>query len=296
MSTETNMNIELLRPNRLRITPRAKREIRRLCLDSSIVKGTGPNGRIVFNDVIDAGKNIESKIPNRQPEEKTSSMRLAVAKSTSESFRDIPHFYLKAEFNSNLLINTRQQMVEMAAKENLPKITLTDFFIKAIAIALNEVKQANRLWRNGTIQQLTEKNVGLIIGLDEGVIIGIIENADKLSLAEIAEQRIKIVSQAREGKYIPSAKPCTISLSNLGPSIIDEFCAIIPPTQSSVFAIGRSAKRPYVIDNKLFLCNTIKMVLSLDHRVMDGLHGAQLLEKIAELLEDPNNLSSLDLH
>ena len=92
------MSNELLRPNRLKITPRAKREVCRLNLDSSTIKGTGPNGRIVFDDVVNVGKNIDSKIPTCQSKEKTSSMRLAVAKSTSESFRDIPHLYLNPGF------------------------------------------------------------------------------------------------------------------------------------------------------------------------------------------------------
>lgn len=283
------MNNKLLRPDRLRITPRARKEINRLNLDASTINGTGPNGRIIFNDLTNATQTIKHESPIRTSEEKISSIRMAVARSTSESFRDIPHFYLKAECNSNLLINIRQQQLEIAIKENLPKITLTDFFIKAIAIALNEVKQANRLWQDGEIEHLMDKNVGLITGLDEGVVIGIIENADKLSLTEIAKQRIKMVSEIRSGRYT-SAKKCAISLSNLGPSKVDEFCAIIPPTQSSVLAIGRSAKRPYVINDKLFLCNTIKMILSLDHRVMDGLHGAQLLGKITELLETPDTL------
>ena len=175
-----------------------------------------------------------------------------------------------------MLLNARRREVVRSKKENLPKVTLTDFFVKAIALALNGTKEVNRLWRNGEIKQLTERNVGLVIGLDEGVVIAIIENADKLSLTEIAEHRINMVTEIRAGKFVPSPKECVISLSNLGTTRVDEFSAIIPPTQSSVLAIGRAAQRPYVSNGQLQVCNTIKTTLAIDHRAMDGLHGGAL--------------------
>lgn len=288
----------LLKSDRLKITPRARREVRRLNLDISRIKGTGPNGRIVFNDVINAGNPMRAESPSCQPEEKTSSgvpgtvssMRMAVAKLTTTSFSTVPHFYLRAELDATTLIETRKRVVEQIEKEHGIRVTVTDFILRAITTALQDFPSINSVWQDSAIVPIVDVNIGVLVALEDGMLIPVIEKANQLSLIELALQRNELVGFARSGRLPPKAqRPTAITLSNLGNSRVDSFDAIIPPPQSSILAVGRITARPYVVEGQLCVRDTMKMTLSIDHRVFDGALGAEFIDRILDLLEDPRS-------
>jgi len=216
-------------------------------------------------------------------------MRAAIARRTSESFRDTPHFYLSAECDASDLVTTRNQLADQVEKDHGVRITYTDFLLAAQAHALADCPFANAIWQGGGLLQLTAIDVGLVVGLPDGLLIPLLRNADQLSLIGIARERQRLIEAARRGQ-IETGSPGAGSLSNLGRGRVDEFAAIINPPQSSMLAAGRIATRPWVRNDALVACPTIKLTLSADHRVMDGEPAARFLERIVQYVESPVTL------
>jgi pyruvate dehydrogenase E2 component (dihydrolipoamide acetyltransferase) len=261
-------------------SPRARRAMRSFGIDASRVTGTGPNGRIVEADVLALSKKSGGG---------TSTMRQAIAQRTSESAAKIPHFYLRATADVTALVDTRQQIVERIEKTANVRITYTDFLLRAIALALRERPRANSIWEDNGCIQLEQAGVGLVLALDEGMIIPVIGGADTLSVAAIARRRTDLASDAELQKRLASQR-ASISLSNLGNSRVDEFDAIIPTGQSMILAAGRITLRPHVVDGKLEARQTLNLSLALDHRVHDGAPAAKFLDSIIQFLENPATL------
>jgi len=277
MKTQTGLKIK--------ISPRAHRAVKQMGLDPSFIHGSGPGGRILEADVLAVGK---------QPSAGTgvSSMRRAIAKLTADSFATVPHFYLRAEIDAASLVEIRSRVIGQIQQETGAKVTITDFILRAMAMALNVCPQANCIWQNDSIISLTESSVGLVVGLAEGLLIPILSQIDRLTLAQLTQYRAQLVESSRAGRISADAMKsrAACSLSNLGVSRVDEFSAIIPPPQSSILAVGRIADRPFVINGQLVVRPTMKLCLSVDHRVMDGTQGAEFLGKIVDLLENPEKL------
>jgi pyruvate dehydrogenase E2 component (dihydrolipoamide acetyltransferase) len=261
-------------------SPRARRALRSFGIDASRVTGTGPNGRIVEADVLALSKKANGG---------TSAMRQAIAQRTSESAAKIPHFYLRATADVTSLVDTRRQIVERIEKTANVRITYTDFLLRAVALALREQPRANSIWEDNGCVQLEQTGVGLVLALDEGMIIPVIGGADTLSVAAIARRRSDLAADAELQKRLASQR-ASISLSNLGNSRVDEFDAIIPTGQSMILAAGRIALRPHIVDGKLEARQTLNLSLALDHRVHDGAPAAKFLDRIIQFLENPATL------
>jgi len=253
-------------------------------ISASSIAGSGPGGRIVEADVLTAV--APTGVATAPASASTSSMRRAVAANTSASFATTPHFYLRAEIDATALIDLRSQLAEAVQQETGVRLTLTDFLLAALGQALRDHPAANRVWQGDSMTPLTGANVGLVVGLDDGLLIPTLRDTDRLRLADLARQRAALVESARAGRT-PSAARCATSLSNLGAGRVDEFAAVIPHGQSSVLAVGRVAPRPFVVDGSLAVRQTLRLCLSVDHRVLDGQPAAQFLGRIAELLEKP---------
>ena len=215
-------------------------------------------------------------------------MRRAVAAKVAESFATVPHFYLRSEVDVTSLVQLREQNLEAIEKCCGVRPSLTDFLLRAMALALRDCPQANRIWQNDAIVQLPSVDVGLVIQVGDGLMVPIIQNADRLGLAELARQRIKLAEIVRSGKTPADLfQGGATSLTNLGKHRVDEFAAIISPPQSSMLAVGRLAERPAAYEGRLCLRQTMHLTLSVDHRVMDGVPAAEFLDRIVELLEKP---------
>lgn len=279
-------------------SPRARRQAARLGVDLARVQGSGNKGRITETDVLKAATS-QNNSASRDGESKkaavvtsnVSTMRRNIAERTSLSFSQIPHFYLHAEVDATELIRTREHLVAFLEKESGVRITLTDFLLRAQVAALRGFPAANAVWQNDGIVTYSNIDVGVVVGLPEGLVIPVIRAAQKLSFVELARERARLVETVRQGKFdAEMVSGGATSISNLGTTRTDEFAAIIAPHQSSMLAVGRAAPRPYVVKDRLEIRTTIRLCLSMDHRVLDGGPAAEFLGKIVERLENPKLL------
>ena len=274
---------------RIAASPRARRAMRQRGVNAANVKGTGPNGRILEADVLRTAATPSFQAANRpMPAGAISSMRRAVAAKVAESFATVPHFYLRSEVDMTLLMQLREQNLAAIERSCGVRPSVTDFLLRAMALALRDCPQANRIWQNDSIVQLPTVDVGLVIQAGDGLMVPVIQNADRLGVMDMARQRVKLTEIVRSGKTPADLfHGGATSLTNLGKRRVDEFAAIISPPQSSMLAVGRLAERPAVHEGRLCLRQTMNLTLSIDHRVMDGVPAAEFLDRIVELLETP---------
>ncbi len=264
------------------VTPRARRRAKELGVDTRRIQGSGKGGRIIEADVL---KGATATSPG------LSVMRRAIARQTAESFSSAPHFYLRCEVEATALIRLREDLLpEIESREGV-RLTLTDFILRAQAMALKQFPAANGIWLNDDIVKVPGGDVGLVVGLPEGLMIPIVRSPGTGDLGGLAKQRTSLVAAARAGTLsLEALQGGATSLSNLGNTRVDEFAAVIAPPQSTMLAVGRASPRPYVVNGKLAVRATLRVCLSVDHRVLDGGPAADFLGRITELLEDPSQL------
>ena len=273
---------------RIPVSPRARRAMRQRGINAAAVAGTGPNGRILEADVLRS-----AAMPLVQPLGSLSTMRRAVAAKVAESFATVPHFYLRSEVDATALVQLREQSVEAIENRYGVRPSLTDYFLRAMALALRDCPQANRIWQSGAIVPLPSIDVGLVIQVGDGLMVPIIQGADRLSVLDMARQRVSLTGMVRSGKMPADIfQGGATSLTNLGKHRVDEFTPIISLPQSSMLAVGRLAERPAAHEGRLCLRQTMHLTLSVDHRVMDGVPAAEFLDRIVELLENPSHFHS----
>ena len=248
------------------------------------IKGSGPNGRIIMKDL-----NIADKINQKINDNfySPSSIRKVIAKRTTETKQNVPHFYLSIESNTDKLIEMRKKI-----NENLnEKISINDILVKALAQAQFLNPATNVSWSDGKIIKYETIDVSIAVALKEGLITPIIKDADKKGLIEISLEIKDLVKKANKGSLLPEEyNGGTISISNLGMFGITEFSAIINPPQSSILAVGAIRKVPSVENDDVVITNKLKSTLSADHRVLDGAVAAKLLKDFNDIIEDPFNL------
>jgi pyruvate dehydrogenase E2 component (dihydrolipoamide acetyltransferase) len=271
------------------ISPRALRALRLRGVSSAGLAGSGPNGRILEADILRAALKPQAPTVDKSlPPGTISSMRRAVAAKVANSFATVPHFYLRSEVDVTSLVQLREQNLETFEKCCGVRPSLTDFILRAMALALNDRPEANRIWQDNAIVQLPGIDVGLVVQVGDGLMVPIIHRADRLGLPDMTRERMKVVEAVRSGKTTTDLfQGGAISLTNLGKHRVDEFAAIISPPQSSMLAVGRVAERPAAYEGRLCLRQTMNMTLSVDHRVMDGVPAADFFDRIVELLEKP---------
>ena len=245
------------------------------------IKGSGPNGRIIMKDL-----NISDKIKQKINDNfySPSSIRKVIAKRTTETKQNVPHFYLSIESNTDKLIEMRKKI-----NENLnEKISINDILVKALAQAQFLNPATNVSWSDGKIIKYETIDVSIAVALKEGLITPIIKDADKKGLIEISLEIKDLVKKANKGSLLPEEyNGGTISISNLGMFGITEFSAIINPPQSSILAVGAIRKVPSVENDAVVITNKLKSTLSADHRVLDGAVAAKLLKDFNDIIEDP---------
>ena len=263
------------------ISPRARRILRERGIDPTTVVGSGPGGRIVELDVPTTVSKSTQHV---------SSMRRAIARITTASAA-IPQFSLYAEIDAFPLMSLREQLVDMIRTKSGHKLSITDFLLLAQASALADLPRTNAIWQNDAIQAFSSVNVGLVVAVDGGLILTTIADAGRLSLLDLVRRRADIVSAARSGRQLADtqAQPAS-SLSNLGHSRVDQFIALLMPPQSTMLAVGRIAQRPFVVDSLVIARPTLRLTLTADHRVLDGVQAAEFLTRIVEYLEQPDQL------
>lgn len=264
-------------------SPLAKRLAEQQGLDLSRVAGSGPRGRIVAADLQNAPRGGGANVVRRYPDsaEKLTPMRKAIAARLTQSKQTVPHFYLKMHTDMTHAMSLRAQLnAHYEARGEKVKISVNDLIIKASALALAQFPAANAAWNGDSIVMFGNVDISVAVAIEGGLITPIVANADQKTLANISTEMKSLAATARAGGLKPEQYTGgSFSISNLGMYGIDEFAAIINPPQAAILAVGATDA-----DNMLTL------TLSVDHRVIDGALGAELLGAIRGNLENPVGL------
>ncbi len=286
-------------------SPKARRLAFEQGKDLSIIRGSGPEGAVLAADVLAATKQVPfapaeldrvvptAEIPvamaNGSGENNVaiSSIWRIMAERTTQGWTSTPHFYLVREVSASRLISWREQVLQRSAE----KVTYTDLLVKIVAAALRMHPRINVSWHDGKLTLKQAVNVGLAVAVDEGLVVPVIAQADTLGLSEIARRRGELVAKAQAGKLRPQdISDGTFTISNLGMYNVDAFSAIINAPQAAILAVGRIADRVVPVNGVPAVRPMLVLTLSCDHRAVDGARGAQFLDTVATLVEEPLGL------
>ena len=281
---------------RIFVSPIARRIARDKGIDLSTLKGSGPGGRIVKADVLQAAEKptFREKIappPTPIPSMKTiplKGIRRIIAKRMTESFQNIPHFYLSLEIDMTACLALHEKMREEVEKRARVKLTLTDILVKIVASALRRHPVFNSRIEGDQILLIEDINIGVATALEDGLIVPVLHQADQKSFTEIAVALRGLTQRAKEGKLsLEEVGGGTFTLSNMGMLGIDTFNAIINPPQCSILGVGRTVKKPVVLENNIQIRPMAWFSLSSDHRIVDGATAALFLNDIKDYVENP---------
>ncbi len=276
-------------------SPKARRLAQERGIELKTIPGSGPDGAVLAADVLAASPapveyavsdslNGGAALPTSEIMTVSRTWRVMVER-LSQTWATVPHFYLLREVNATHLIAWLSDVRGRTAE----KVTYTDLLVKVTAAALRQHPRLNASWRNDTITLNPDINIGLAVAIDDGLVVPVIHQADKLGLAQLAARRIELVTKAQAGKLTPNdLGGGTFTISNLGMYNIDAFNAIVNAPQAAILAVGRIVERVVAQEGKPVVRPILTMTLSCDHRVVDGLRGAEFLDTLAKLIEDPN--------
>jgi pyruvate dehydrogenase E2 component (dihydrolipoyllysine-residue acetyltransferase) len=266
------------------------------------IKGTGPGGRIVVKDLPEKGA-AAAPAPAAAPPPKVQApsagqgdnrvpltgMRRVIAERLLASKTQLPHFYLSIEVDASSLMRLRKELNSANEAAGLPKLTVNDFVLLAVARAASSHPYINASWAGDAIIQFASVNISVAVAVDEGLVTPVIRDANKLSLKEISVTVKDLAKRARDKKLKPEEyQGGTITVSNLGAYGIEQFFAIINPPQAAILAVGAIVKKPAVnAKNEIVVGERMTISLSGDHRVVDGAVGAEYLSTLRKLIENP---------
>jgi pyruvate dehydrogenase E2 component (dihydrolipoamide acetyltransferase) len=297
---------------RLFVSPIARRLANENHLDLSRIAGTGPHGRIVRDDVLLAiksggvtpraaapvepakpaapdAKQLADLLGMKYREEKVTPVRKVIAQRLAESKQTVPHFYLNIAVNIDSLMKLRAEMNDKAGGKY--KLSVNDFIIKAVALALKKVPAANASWNVNSILYYETADISVAVATPTGLITPIIKTAESKSLPDISAEMKDLAQRAKDNKLKPTEfQGGTFSLSNLGMFGIKQFDAIINPPQGCILAVGAGEQTPIVVNGEIKIATIMNCNLSVDHRVVDGAVGAEYLQALKEFLEKPELL------
>ncbi len=286
--------------NRVFASPLARRLAKEAGLELGGIAGSGPNGRIVKADVekarsapkpeAPAAATAAAEIPASEAYEivKMSTMRKVIAERMAHSKSTVPHFYLTVDCEIDELLKVRKALNERGEKAGV-KLSVNDFIIRACALALMEVPEANAGFEaEGLVRRYSRADISVAVAIDGGLITPIIRNANGKGLAQISEEMKDLAGRARDGKLMPEEyQGGSFSISNLGMFGVKQFDAVINEPQGCILAVGAGEARPVVKNGEIVPATVMSCTLSVDHRVVDGAMGAQLLAAIKRLIEYP---------
>jgi len=274
---------------RLLASPAAKRISREKNIDLATLKGSGPEGSILAEDVLRAAPDLSPKpqvAPVAEEIIPLTPMRRIVGQRMTQSKQSAPHFYISMDIDMSAVSEARTSWKEKG-ESNVPSIN--DFILHACARALKDFPSLNSTFTDQGIKVHADISIGMAVALDEGLVVPVIRQADRLSLAELAVQSRELADKAQKKKLFPlDYEGGTFTVSNLGMLGVDSFTAIINPPQCAILAVGRVAPRVVVDDGMFAIKSTMTATLSADHRVVDGAIAARFLQEVKTLLEKAN--------
>ncbi|MGY3445376.1 pyruvate dehydrogenase complex dihydrolipoamide acetyltransferase [Bradyrhizobium sp. USDA 4473] len=298
-------------------SPLARRLAKEAGIDLGRITGTGPHGRVIARDVDDAKSGKGLKAPAAAPAAGPSiapsmsdkqilalfepgsyevvphdGMRRTIAQRLTASVQNVPHFYLTIDCDIGKLLAAREEINAAAPKDKekkpLYKISVNDFVIKAMAVALQKIPNCNVSWTEGGMLKHKHSDVGVAVAMPGGLITPIIRKAETKTLSTISNEMKDFAARARARKLKPEEyQGGTTAVSNLGMYGINHFTAVINPPHASILAVGTSEERPVVRGGKIEIANIMSVTLSCDHRAIDGALGAELIGAFKQLIENP---------
>ncbi|MBY0303526.1 MAG: pyruvate dehydrogenase complex dihydrolipoamide acetyltransferase [Sphingomonas sp.] len=306
--------------DRIKASPLARRLAAEKSIDLATVAGTGPNGRIIKADIDSANPGAEPMAtpaavapavaaPAPAPAdpvrpaapvawddtiphaiEKLSNMRKTIARRLTEAKSTIPHIYLTVDVRLDALLKLRGEL-NKALEPRGVKLSVNDLLIKALGVALIQVPKCNVTFLGDQLVSYTRADIAVAVSIPGGLITPIIKDAAGKSVSTIATEMKDLAQRAKDGKLQPAEyQGGTASISNMGMFGIKAFDAVINPPQGMILAVGAGEQRPYVIDGALGIATVMSVTGSFDHRAIDGADGAQLMQAIKALVENPLGL------
>jgi len=271
----------------VRISPSARRLARERGIDITLIHGTGPGGRIVSDDVLQAASKAQPALTQSRSGTLTGH-RKVIADRLSLSARTAVHVPISMEADMTAANKLKNELQETGNK-----ISLTDIITKAAAIALTEFPRANSMLLGEELKSMDEVNVGLAVGLDDDLLVPVIKNANKLSLVEISSRAKDLIERAKN--HALSSKEMTggtFTVSNLGMhGDVILFAPIINPPETAILGVGRANPKPIAIDGAIAVKPIATLTLVFDHRVIDGMYATKFLQRIKELIQNPRMLA-----
>ena len=272
----------------IKVSPLARKMAKEKNIDLSTIKGSGDGGRIIKRDleIVNTVREDINHVVNKLEgkEIPVSQMRRTIANRLSESKFSAPHFYLNIEIVMDNLIQSRKDV----NNKNGIKISFNDILVKAVSMAIKKHPVINSSWLDSHITFHQNINIGVAVSVENGLIVPVIKNADLKSLSEISEDTNSLIQKAKENKLQPTDwEGNTFTISNLGMFGIDDFTAIINPPDACILAVGAIKERPVVDNGNIVPASIMRLTLSCDHRVVDGVAGAKFLNTLKNMLESP---------
>lgn len=304
---------------RIFASPLARRLAKEAGIDVSRIQGSGPHGRVIARDVDEArsGKGLRAPAPAAAPAAAPSiapsmsdqqvralfeegsyevvphdGMRRTIAQRLTQSTQTIPHFYLTIDCDIGRLLAAREEINNAAPKDKdgkpAYKLSVNDFVLKALALALQRIPNANVSWTEGAMLKHKHSDIGVAVALPGGLITPIVRNCESKSLSTISNEMKDLAARARGRKLKPHEyQGGTSAVSNLGMYGIKDFTAVINPPHATILAVGAGEERAVVRNGKIGAAHIMSVTLSCDHRAVDGALGAELIGAFKTLIENP---------
>lgn len=289
---------------RIKASPLARKLAKAYGIDLATIRGTGPGGRIVREDVERARRALEEeqrKVPVVERVEKVevakevpgkviplSRMRRIIAERMVESVQTRPHFFIFQEVLAEELVRMRERLLPLVEKQTGLRVSYTDILVKMVAKALERYPLLNASFSEEGIVLHEDVNIGVAVALEDGLIVPVVKEAQRKSIAQITTELHDLVERAKLGKLTPEdISGGTFTISNLGMFGIDAFTAIINPPESAILACGAIRKKPVFDGKDIVPLSVMELTLSCDHRLIDGALAAQFMQFLKTLLEEP---------
>ncbi|GAA3552025.1 pyruvate dehydrogenase complex dihydrolipoamide acetyltransferase [Amycolatopsis ultiminotia] len=289
--------------SRVFISPIARKLLSEAGVPIEVLVGTGPGGRIIRKDVESAiiasaeERAAEPVVPVARPaptvqqighrDEPHSRIRRAIATRLTQSKQEVPHFYVKRTVRIDSLMTLRAEVNQ----HTMTKISVNDLLIKAIAVAHTRVPEANVIWTDDALRYFDHVDISVAVASERGLVTPVLRNVAGQSVGAISSAVKMHVEQANSGKLQQQdLEGGSISISNLGMFGVDEFSAIINPPQSAILAVGAGRPAPVIVDGALAIATCMELVLSVDHRAIDGTLAARWMDTLVTVLEQPMTL------
>jgi pyruvate dehydrogenase E2 component (dihydrolipoamide acetyltransferase) len=284
-----------------KISPKARRLAREHGVDIAKLRGSGPGGEILAEDILKASASAAQAPPPAAtarptsapaapssgasapsgPPEAVSSIGRIMAERTTQSWTSVPHFFVTREVDASALNATRERLIPVIEKSHGVKVTHTDLIVAAVARALHIHPRMNGSWASDKIALNSHVNVALAMAVENAVVTAVIKDTDRIGLGDIARQRKELAERARANRLQPAdITGATFTISNLGMFNVDAFTAIIVPPQAGILAVGAIAERVVAVNGMIGVRSTLNLTLSSDHRVVDGARAAAFLNDV----------------